>query len=80
MVEVFTKPGTNSQAKRDLIFKKIGMIFSIYDNGTHYVANHRLNSEMLEEISKDDDVFEVTWEYTGGIGGWVLLMNMELDL
>ncbi len=60
MVEVFTKPGTNSQAKRDLIFKKIGMIFSIYDNGTHYVANHRLNSEMLEEISKDDDVFEVT--------------------
>ena len=70
MVEVFTKPGTNSQAKRDLIFNKTGMIPVIYDNGTHYVANHRLTSEMLEQICKDDDVLEVTGEYTGGIGGW----------
>ena len=43
----------------------------------HYVANHRLTSEMLEQICKDDDVLEVTGEYTGGIGGWVLLMNIE---
>jgi hypothetical protein len=69
MVEVFTKPGTNSQAKGDLIFNKTGMIPAIYDNGTHYVANHRLTSEMLEQICKDDDVLEVTGEYTGGIGG-----------
>ena len=70
MVEVFTKPGTNSQAKRDLIFNKTGMIPAIYDNGTHYVANHRLTSEMLEQICKDEDVLEITGEYTGGIGGW----------
>lgn len=25
---------------------------------------------MLEEICKDEDVLEVTGEYTGGIGGW----------
>jgi len=37
MVEVFTKPRTNSQAKRDLIFNKTGMIPAIYGNGTHYV-------------------------------------------
>ncbi len=70
MVEVFTKPGTNSQAKRDLIFEKTGMVPAIYDNGTHYVANHRLSSGMLEQICKDEDVLEVTGEYTGGIGGW----------
>ena len=69
MVEVFTKPGTYSQAKRDLIFNKTGMIPAIYGNGTHYVANHRLNSEMLEQICKDDNVLEVAGEYTGGIGG-----------
>jgi hypothetical protein len=46
MVEVFTKPGTNSQAKRDLIFNKTGMIPAIYDKGTHYVTNHRLTSEI----------------------------------
>lgn len=70
MVEVFTKPGTNSQAKREMIFKKTGMISAIYDKGTHYVTNHRLTSEMLEQICKDEDVLEVTGEYTGGIGGW----------
>ena len=30
----------------------------------------RLTSEMLEQICKDDDVLEITGEYTGGIGGW----------
>src|SRR5918911_1108597 len=35
MVEVFTKPGTDSEAKRELIFNKTGMIPAIYDNGTH---------------------------------------------
>jgi hypothetical protein len=70
MVEVFTKQGTNSQAKRELIFQKTGMIPAIYDKGTHYVANHRLTSEMLEQVCKDEDVLEVTGEYTGGIGGW----------
>lgn len=48
IVVVFPKPGTNLQAKRDLIFDKTGMIPAIYDNGTPYVANHRLTSEMLE--------------------------------
>ena len=70
MVGIFPKPGTNSQAKRDLIFNKTCMIPAIYDNGTPYVANHRLTSEMLEQICKDDDVMEVTREYTGSIGGW----------
>ena len=34
------------------------------------MANHRVSSEMLEQICKDEDVLEVTGEYTGGIGGW----------
>src|ERR1051326_5695255 len=70
MVEVFTKPGTDSEAKRNLIFEKTGMIPAVYDNGTHYAANHRLALEMLIEISNVRDVIEVTGEYTGGIGGW----------
>jgi hypothetical protein len=70
MVEVFTKPGTNSQVKRDLIFNRTGMVPAIDDNGTHSVANRRLTSEMLVQICKDDDVLGVTGEYTGNIGGW----------
>jgi hypothetical protein len=69
MVEAFTKPGTDSETKRNLIFEKTGMIPAVYDNGTHYAANHRLTLEILKEISNDRDVLEVTGEYTGGIGG-----------
>ena len=65
MVEAFTKPGTDSEAKRNLIFEKTGMVVAVYDNGTHYAANHRLTLEMLKEISNDEDVLEVTGEYTG---------------
>ena len=67
MVEAFTKPGTDSEAKRNLIFEKTGMVAAVYDSGTDYAANHRLTLEMLKEISNDEDVLEVTGEYTGGI-------------
>ena len=70
MVEAFTKPGTDSQIKRNPIFEKTGMVPAVYDNGTHYVTNHRLTLEMLNEISNDEDVLEVTGEYTGIVGGW----------
>jgi len=70
MVEAFAKPGTDSEAKRNRIFEKTVVLPAIYDNGTHYAANHRLTLEMLKEISDDNDVVEVTGEYTGSIGGW----------
>lgn len=68
MVEAFTKPGTDSEAKRNLIFEKTGMVAAVYDSGTHYAANHRLTLEMLKEIISDlEYIVEVTGEYTGGI-------------
>ena len=45
------------------------MVPAIYDNDTHYLANHRLTSEMLEQICNNEDGLEVTGEYTGGIRG-----------
>jgi len=62
MVEAFAKPGTDSEAKRNRIFEKTEVLPAIYDNGTHYAANHRLTLEMLKEISDDNDVVEVTGE------------------
>ena len=69
MVEAFTRPGTDSQIKRNLIFEKTGMVPAVYDNGTHYAANHRLTLEMLKEISDLEYVVEITGEYTGGLTG-----------
>jgi hypothetical protein len=33
MVEVFTKPGVNTEAAKKYIFEKTGMVPAIYDNG-----------------------------------------------
>lgn len=70
MVEVFTKKGIDSQKARDFISYKTGVMPAIYDNGTHYVTNRKLTLEELKEISDDEDVLEVTGEYTGSIGGY----------
>jgi hypothetical protein len=70
MLEVFTKPGIDSQAARNYIFEKTGMVAAIYDHGTHYVTNQKLTLETLKEISNSEDVLEVAGEYTGAIGSW----------
>ena len=67
MVEVFTKPGVNTEAAKKYIFEKTRMVPAIYDNGTHFVTNHKLTLEILKEISDSDDVLEVAGEYTGNI-------------
>lgn len=69
MVEVFTKPGTNSQALRERIWNATGMMPAIYDNGTHYVTNHKLTLDMLKRISDTEEVLEVSGDYTGSITG-----------
>jgi hypothetical protein len=70
MLEVFTRPGLNTEEVRSYIIGKTGMSPAIYDNGTHYVTNQKLTLDILKEISDSDDVIEVTGEYTGGLGSW----------
>ena len=70
MVEVFTKPGLNTEEVREYIISKTGMSPAIYDNGTHYTTNQKLTLEMLKEISDSEEVIEVTGDYSGGLGGY----------
>jgi hypothetical protein len=70
MVEIFTKPSTDSEEMKNKIFERTGWLPTIYDSGTHYVTNQRLTLETLKEISDWEDVVEVTGDYTGSIGGW----------
>lgn len=65
MVEIFTKEGTDSEAMKNHIYEKTGMLPAIYDHGTHYVTNQRLSLEILKEICNSEDVLEVTGDYTG---------------
>lgn len=67
MLEVFTKPGVDTEEAKKYIFEKTGMSPAIYEHGTHFVANHKLTLEILKEISDSDDVLKVAGEYTGDI-------------
>jgi hypothetical protein len=69
MVEIFTKEGTDSDAMKNHIFEKTGMLPAIYDHGTHYVTNQRLSLEALKEIADLEEVLEVTGDYTGTLTG-----------
>ena len=44
------------------------MSAEIYDNGTHYVINHKLNFKMLKALSDNDDV-AIEGDYTEAITG-----------
>lgn len=64
-VEVFTKEGTNPEKSKDHIVQTTGTVPSIYDNGTHYVATHRITLEILKKLNDIDYVEEVMGDYTG---------------
>jgi hypothetical protein len=65
MVEVFTKPGTDSEWCKNHIWKTTGFVPAVYDKGTHYVTNMRLTLETLKTLQDFDFVLEVTGDYTG---------------
>ena len=69
LVEIFTKKGTDDEKKREYIIRKTGMAPTIYDHGTHYVTNHKLTLELLNELSEPEDVVGITGYYTGNLSG-----------
>jgi hypothetical protein len=54
MVEVFTKPGTNSEWCKSHITETIGFVPAIYNKGTHYVTNMRLTLDILKRLNEFD--------------------------
>ena len=65
MVEVFTKPGTNSEWCKYHIWKTAGFVPAIYDKGTHYATNMRLTLDILKRLDEFEFVEEITGDYTG---------------
>jgi hypothetical protein len=69
MVEVFTKPGTNSEWCKQHIIETTGFVPAIYDKGTHYVTNMRLTLDILKRLDDFDFVEAVSGDYTGTLTG-----------
>ena len=65
MVEISTTKSTDPEKMKNL---KAGLLPSVYENGTHYVANMRLTLELLKVISESEGgIVKVSGDYTGGI-------------
>ena len=69
MVEVFTKPGTNSEWCKAHITETTGFVPAIYDKGTHYVTNMRLTLDILKRLNDFEFVEQITGDYTGTLTG-----------
>jgi hypothetical protein len=70
MVEISTTNSADPEKMKNLIYKETGLLPSVYENGTHYVANMRLTLELLKVISESEEgVVKVSGDYTGGITG-----------
>jgi hypothetical protein len=64
-VEVFSDGSRNPENVKKDILAATGMVPAIYDQGTHYVVNHKITLETLDRIQKYHDVQEIKGEYTG---------------
>lgn len=70
MVEISTTNSADPEKMKNLIYKETGLLPSVYENGTHYVANMRLTLELLKVISESaEGVVKISGDYTGGITG-----------
>jgi hypothetical protein len=69
MVEVFTKPGTNSEWCKQHIIETTGFVPAIYDKDTHYVTNMRLTLDILKRLNDFEFVEEITGDYSCTLTG-----------
>jgi hypothetical protein len=70
IVEISTLKGTDPEKMKNMIFGKTGLLPTIRENGTRYIANMRLTLELLRAISDfEEGIVRITGDYTGGITG-----------
>jgi hypothetical protein len=70
IVEIKIVKGTDQEKMKNMIVERTGFLPSIYENGTHYIANMRLTLELLRAISDSEEgILRITGDYTGGITG-----------
>jgi hypothetical protein len=70
IVEISTSKGIDPEKMKNMIFGKTGLLPTIRENGTRYIANMRLTLELLRAISDfEEGIVRITGDYTGGITG-----------
>lgn len=64
-LEVFVKPGQDTNEIRNRIVRETGMVPVFYDEGTHIVVAHRVNFDMLKMINDLEFVDRIRGTYAG---------------
>lgn len=64
-VEAWVEEGGDTEAIRMEVIRMTGTAPQIFDRGTHLVANHRLDYELLKQIQDHPKVIEVKGTFMG---------------
>jgi hypothetical protein len=64
-IETWVEEGGDTEAIRDQVIQMTGTAPQIYDKGTHLVANHRIDYDLLKKIQDHPKVIEVKGTYMG---------------
>ena len=64
-IETWVEEGGDPKAIRDQVLQMTGTAPQIYDKGTHLVANHRIDYDLLKKIQDHPKVIEVKGTYMG---------------
>jgi hypothetical protein len=70
IVEISTLKGTDPEKMKNMIFGKTGLLPTISESGTRYIANMRLTLELLWSISNfEGGIVRITGDFTDDITG-----------
>lgn len=64
-VEAFLKKGADTELVRSEIIRITGTAPQFHDQGTHVVAHHKLDYDILKQINDAESVVEVVGTYMG---------------
>jgi hypothetical protein len=64
-VEVFVEPGTDTEEIRNTVIRETGSAPQFHDKGTHVVAHHKMDYDLLKVINDYPGVKEVVGTYMG---------------
>jgi hypothetical protein len=64
-LEIFLNKKPDVEELRNKISNDLEVMPAFYDGGTHVVIAHRINLEMLEYLSSDENVYRIRGTYTG---------------
>ncbi len=79
-VETWVEEGGDIEAIRSQVIRMTGTVPQIFDRGSHLVASHRLDYELLKEIQDHPKVLEVKGTFLGSNASMGAALESSADI